>query len=106
MTAPAGNVPALSDISAVGSAPALGAGGRRFEPDISDQRNFAHIINQKGDENMASKKDFLIAYCWMYDSTMKEASAIYREMSKTDPDYINDIVEAFRQNCRSAFYSD
>lgn len=55
---------------------------------------------------MASKKDFLTAYCWMYDSTMTEASAIYREMSMTDPDYINDIVEAFRQNCKSAFYAD
>lgn len=52
---------------------------------------------------MASKKDFLTAYCWMYDSTMTEASAIYREMSI---DYINDIVEVFRQNCKSAFYAD
>jgi hypothetical protein len=55
---------------------------------------------------VASKKDFLTAYCWMYDSTTTEASAIYREMSMTDPDYINDIVEAFRQNCKSAFYAD
>lgn len=34
----AGSTPALSDISAVGSAPDLGSGGRQFETDISGQR--------------------------------------------------------------------
>lgn len=47
VTAPAGNVPALSDISADGSAPALGAGGRRFESGISDLDYSSDIINKK-----------------------------------------------------------
>lgn len=49
----AGSTPALSDISAVGSAPDLGSGGRQFESDISDQRIIsASIVNTYSLEEM------------------------------------------------------
>lgn len=55
---------------------------------------------------MPSKKDFQIAYCWMYGTTMAEASAEYRKMNSEDPRYIEDVVNCFRENCREAFYAD
>lgn len=55
---------------------------------------------------MASKKDFLIAYSWMYGTTKAEASYMYRRMNSEDPRYIEDVVNCFRENCREAFYAD
>ena len=55
---------------------------------------------------MATKKDFQIAYCWMYDSTMAEAARVYREANEKNPSYIEEVVNCFRQNCRETFYQD
>ena len=66
----------------------------------------AMFINHKGDGNMASKKDFLIAYSWMYGTTKAEASDMYRRMNSEDPRYIEDVVNCFRENCRKGFYTD
>ena len=45
------SVAVFSEISAVGSAPALGAGGRRFEPFHPDQELYAMVMNNNHKSN-------------------------------------------------------
>lgn len=49
------------------------------------------------------KNDFIIAYCWMYGATKKDALKVYRTANK---DYITAVVDGYKNNFKKAFYND
>lgn len=50
-----------------------------------------------------SKRDFQVAYRWMFAATMKKGAEVYKSAA---PEYIAEVVEAYRENFRNAFYND
>ena len=53
------------------------------------------------------KKDFIIAYTWMYGSTKKQAEGVYhRAMEIADYGYVNEIINCFKGNAKKSFYND
>ena len=50
-----------------------------------------------------TKRDFQIAYRWMYAETLSKGAEVWK---KASAEYINAIVEAYRNNFRNSFYTD
>lgn len=49
------------------------------------------------------KQLFILAYCYCYGATKRQAAAAYKNAT---PDYIQEIIKAYNQDARNAFYND
>ena len=50
-----------------------------------------------------SKRDFQLAYRWMYGETLSKGAEVWK---KSNAEYIDSVVEAYRKNFQIAFYND
>ena len=50
-----------------------------------------------------TKRDFQLAYRWMFAATLKRGAEVYKTANK---DYIEAVVTAYRQNFANSFYND
>lgn len=53
---------------------------------------------------MATKRDFINAYTWMFGATKKKAETEYKNNINSNPEYINMIVDSFKENAKKNFY--
>lgn len=49
------------------------------------------------------RKDFIIAYIWMFGTTKKEAKEVYKTASES---YIREIIHGFKKNAKVSLYYD
>lgn len=49
------------------------------------------------------KQDFINAYIYLYGTSKKEAEKAYKNASK---DYINEIINTFKNDAAKTFYND
>ena len=52
-----------------------------------------------------SKEEFLTAYMWMFGVSKKQANIVWKEM-KTNPDYVDTVIDVWKDNARKEFYND
>ena len=52
---------------------------------------------------MNRKTKFIDAYTWMYGGTKKEAEMVYKTAGK---EYIDMIIDGFKENAKQGFYND
>lgn len=50
-----------------------------------------------------TKRDFQLAYRWMFAETLKKGAEVYKTASK---EYIEEVITAYRNNFENAFYND
>ena len=50
-----------------------------------------------------TKREFQIAYSWSYGETMTQAAKVWRDSSE---EYINAIVDGFKDNARKSVFED
>lgn len=50
-----------------------------------------------------TKRDFQLAYRWMFAETLKKSAEIWKNASA---EYIDSVVEAYKNNFKNSFYTD
>ena len=50
-----------------------------------------------------TKRDFQLAYRWMFAETLSKGAEVWRNSSA---EYCDSVVEAYRNNFRNSFYTD
>lgn len=50
-----------------------------------------------------TKRDFQLAYRWMFAETLAKGAEVWK---KVTPEYIDSVVEAYRNNFKNSFYDD
>jgi len=50
-----------------------------------------------------TKTEFINAYVWMFGSSKKKASELYKT---ADPEYIKTVINAYRKQNKLAFWND
>lgn len=53
-----------------------------------------------------TKRDFQLAYRWMFGATLKKGAEVWKKWKDVDNGIIEEVVNAYRNNFRNSFYTD